>query len=108
MSLNNHHASVPDLKIKFENACGVSLSARTVQGWPVVCGESKFNLYGSDGKWYIRGRKNKVFQPDCISPTVKFSASQMVWGIISSKGVGHLKFITGIVPQFIPASWRNV
>ena len=31
MSVNNRHASAPDLKVQFENACSVSLSTRTVQ-----------------------------------------------------------------------------
>lgn len=139
LSLNNRHASAPDFKVQFENACGVSVSARTVQRRLVECGllayrpkkkplltktmkqkrlswakqhvswtmdqwnlvifsdESKFNLYGSDGKRYVRRRKNEAFHPDCISPTVKFPAGQMVWGSISSKGVGRLKFITGTV-----------
>ena len=30
MSLNNRRTSAPDLKVKFENACGVSLSARII------------------------------------------------------------------------------
>ena len=38
MSLNNRHASAPDLKVQFENACGVNLSARTVQRRLVECG----------------------------------------------------------------------
>lgn len=139
MSIKNRHASAPDLKVQLENACGVSVSARTVQRRLVECGllayrpkkkplltnkmkqkrlswakqhvswtmdqwnsvifsdESKFNLYGSDGKQYVRRRKNEAFHPDCISPTVKFPAGQMIWGSISSKGVGRLKFITGTV-----------
>ena len=56
--------------------------------------ESKLDLYGSDGERYVRQRKNEAFHSDCISPSVKFPAAQMVWGSISSKGVGRLKFIT--------------
>ena len=139
MPLNNRHASAPDLKVEFENACGVSLSAQTVQRRLVECGllayrpkkkplltnkmkqkrlswakqhvswtmdqwnsvifsdDSKFNLYGSDGKRYVRRRKNEAFHPDCISPTVKFPVGQMVWESILIKRVGRLKFITGTV-----------
>ena len=38
--------------------------------------ESKFNLHGSDSIWYVRRHKNKEFNPDNLSQTVKFAASQ--------------------------------
>ena len=38
MSLNNNHASAPDLNVQFENACGFNLRARIVQRWLVESG----------------------------------------------------------------------
>ena len=38
MSFYNRHASAPDLKVQFENACDVNLSARTVQRRLLECG----------------------------------------------------------------------
>ena len=66
--------------------------------------EPKFNVYWSDGKRYVWRWKNEAFYPDCISPTVTFSACQMVWGSISSKVVGRLKFITGTVNALVYTS----
>ena len=57
--------------------------------------ESKFNLYGSDGKRHVRRRKNEAFHPDYISPIMKFPEGQLACGSISSNG--RLKFITGTV-----------
>ena len=70
--------------------------------------ESKFNLYGSDDKWYVRRRKNEEFHPDCISPTVKFPGSQMVWGSISSKGLDVSYLLQELqMPRFTPVSWTS-
>ena len=53
--------------------------------------ESKFNLFGSDGRVYIRRRVGEDYLPECIQSTVKFGGgSVMVWGCITSDGVGPL------------------
>ena len=44
MSLNNPHACAPDLKLQFENAFRVSLSARTVQRRLLECGLIAYRL----------------------------------------------------------------
>jgi len=59
--------------------------------------ESKFNLNGPDGRTFVRRRKGEQFLPECLSSTVKFPVSQMVWGSISSAGVGRLHFVNGTV-----------
>ena len=69
--------------------------------WVIFSNESKFSPWGSDGKRYVRWGNNEAFHPDCISPTVKFPAGQMVSASISSKGNRRLKFITGIVDASI-------
>ena len=46
--------------------------------------ESKFNLFGSDGRVYIRRRIGADFHPDCIQQTVEFEGGNvMMWGCVS-------------------------
>ncbi|XP_077296695.1 transposable element Tc1 transposase [Arctopsyche grandis] len=52
--------------------------------------ESKFNLFGSDGIHYVRRRSGGRLSEECIQPTVKHRAGQMVWGCFSFHGVGPL------------------
>ena len=59
--------------------------------------EPKFDLHGSDGKLYVWRREGEQYSRDCLVSAVKFSASQMVWECISSKGVGRLHFMKGTV-----------
>ena len=58
--------------------------------------ESKFNLFGSDGRVYVRRRAGEEFLPECINQTVKFGGgSVMMWGCISCDGVGPLMKVVG-------------
>ena len=58
--------------------------------------ESKFNLFGSDGRVYIRRREGEDYLPECVQSTVKFGGgSVMVWGCITSDGVGPLTTVDG-------------
>lgn len=59
--------------------------------------ESKFNLFGQEGKQNVRRRKNEKFDPQCILATVKHSPYVMVWGCITAYGVGPIKIIDGIM-----------
>ena len=53
--------------------------------------ESKFNLSGSDGKRFVRCKNRECLFPQCTKNTVKFGGgSVMVWGMISSVGVGSI------------------
>lgn len=64
--------------------------------------ESKFNLFGSDGKRYIRRPKNTRFHPRYQLPTVKHGGgSAMVWGCFHYGGVGPLVPINGIMDRFV-------
>ena len=60
--------------------------------------ESKFNLFGNDGKQYVRRSKSARMDPkDCVS-TVKFGGGNVkVGGIFSSSGVGPLVVVDGIM-----------
>lgn len=53
-------------------------------------------MHGTDGKQYVRRRPGEAYHPDCIT-RVKHPESQMVWGCISSHGVGCPYFVKGTV-----------
>ncbi|CCO38111.1 Transposable element Tcb2 transposase [Rhizoctonia solani AG-1 IB] len=58
--------------------------------------ESKFNLFSSDGPRYVWRRKGEEFDPRYTQKTVKHGGGHiMVWGCITSKGVGRLHRIEG-------------
>ena len=58
--------------------------------------ESKFNMFGSDGKKHVRRRTGERLSPQCVKKTVKFGGgSVMMWGMISSDGVGSLVRLFG-------------
>lgn len=59
--------------------------------------ESKFDLSVGDERGQVWRTKGEAFHPDCLKRTVKFPASLMVWGCMSSRGVGKLHFIDGTV-----------
>jgi hypothetical protein len=59
--------------------------------------ESKFNLHRADGKLYVRCREGEQYHLIAFVSPVKFPATQIIWGCISSKGVGRLHFIKGTV-----------
>jgi transposase len=61
----------------------------------VFSDESKFNLFGSDGKTTVRRRSGERFREDCCSPTVKHSPYVMIWGCITGYGMGSLEFVRG-------------
>ena len=49
--------------------------------------ESKFNLFGSDGRIYERRRVGKEYLAEYVQQTMKFGGgSVMVWGCISCDG----------------------
>lgn len=56
--------------------------------------ETKINLFGSDGKTYVRRPKNKEYDPKYTKKTVKHGGgSMMVWGCFSASGVGPIFWI---------------
>lgn len=56
--------------------------------------ESKFNIFGSDGRAYVWRQPNTEFDVKNTSPTVKHGGgSVMVWGCMAAGGVGKLVFI---------------
>ena len=58
--------------------------------------ESKFNLFGSDGRIYVRRRVGEEYLPQCVQQMVKFGGgSVMVWGCISCDGTSPIVTVTG-------------
>ena len=56
--------------------------------------ESKFNLFGSDGKVVVWRLPKEQFGPECTIPTVKHGGGNVkCWGCFSSSDVGSLIFI---------------
>ncbi|GFW07708.1 transposable element Tc1 transposase [Trichonephila clavipes] len=60
--------------------------------------ESKFNIFGSDGRRTVWRKPNTALNPKNLRPTVKHGGgSVMVWGCIASNGVGNLVFMDVIM-----------
>jgi len=67
-----------------------------LEAWKIVifCDEPKMMLYSNNGPKTIWRKPLEALNSKHIIPTIKFGKlSVMVWGYISSKGVGELKFI---------------
>ena len=53
--------------------------------------ESKFNLFESDGKRFVRCKNGERLSLQCFKKTLKFErGSVMVWETISSVGIGPI------------------
>ena len=66
---------------------------KSVSFWKNVVGsdESKFNLFGSDGKVMVWRTPCEEFHPKCTIPTVKHGGSSvMIWGCFTCQRVGKL------------------
>ena len=64
--------------------------------------ESKFNLFGSDGKIMVWRSTMEEYDPKCTVPTVKHNdGSVMVWACFSRSSVGNLCFIEGNMDRFL-------
>jgi transposase len=60
--------------------------------------ECKFNLHNSDGKTYVWRKQGTGLETRYLKETIKHGGGfVMVWGCISSKGIGRLVFIEGIM-----------
>ncbi|KAI5151414.1 hypothetical protein ENBRE01_2124 [Enteropsectra breve] len=58
--------------------------------------ETKTNLFGSDGKKYVRRKDGTRYQmKNCIPTVIHGGASVMVWGCFSYGGVGKITIIDG-------------
>lgn len=74
----------------------------TKEQWNTVLwtDESKFQLFGSNRRVYVRRRQGERASPQCITPTVKHGGgSVMVWGSFAAGKVGDLYKVEGILNQ---------
>lgn len=72
----------------------------TIEQWKNVLwtDESKFQLFNTNRRVFVRRFAGERFSKPCLVPTVKHGGgSVMVWGAISGKGVGPLVKEEGIV-----------
>lgn len=74
----------------------------TIADWKKVLwtDESKFELFGTKRRVYVRRRVGERFKTECVVPTVKHGGgSIMVWGCFAGENVGDLKKIEGIMDK---------
>ncbi|CAF3389221.1 unnamed protein product [Rotaria socialis] len=58
--------------------------------------ESKFNLFGSNGRQIVWRQTNESMKRECLKPTVKCGGgSVMVWDCMAASGVGNLVRVDG-------------
>ncbi|GFY07122.1 uncharacterized protein TNCV_4903641 [Trichonephila clavipes] len=69
----------------------------TIKDWDKVIfsDESQFCISGNQSSAYVRRRSHEEFSPQCLKPTVKYPTKVMVWGCMSSHGVGRLHIVSG-------------
>lgn len=75
----------------------------TAEDWRAVIfsDESKFNLFGSDGREWCWRKPGEALDPKYTKKKVKHGGGHiMVWGCITSHGVGRLHRIDGIMDRF--------
>ncbi|GFS74369.1 hypothetical protein TNCV_969821 [Trichonephila clavipes] len=60
--------------------------------------ESQFCISGNQSSAYVRRRTHEEFSPQCLKLTVKYPTKVMVWGCMSSHGVGRLHIVSGTKP----------
>ena len=81
--------------------------------------ESKFNRLGSDGRQYVRRRKDEEFNPrHTVSMLQGGGGSVMVWGVIGANGPGPIvclqgqinstKYINMLTEHFLPYFGQNL
>ncbi|GFV07037.1 transposable element Tcb1 transposase [Trichonephila clavipes] len=73
-------------------------NGRVARKKAINCDESKFNIFGSDGRRMVWCKPNTSHHPKHTIPTVKHGGgSVMVWGYMAASGLGKLVFIDGLM-----------
>ncbi|GBL84426.1 Transposable element Tcb1 transposase [Araneus ventricosus] len=64
--------------------------------------ESKYNVFGRDGKQMVWRKLNSELEMKNLTPSVKHGGgSPMIWGCMSAVGVRNLHFIDGMMDTYI-------
>ncbi|GBM76540.1 Transposable element Tcb1 transposase [Araneus ventricosus] len=64
--------------------------------------ESKYNVFGSDGKQMVWRKPNSELEMKILTPSVKHGGgNQLVLGCMSAVGVGNLHFIDGMMDKYM-------
>lgn len=64
--------------------------------------ESKFNIFGSDGRIKVWRKPWQGLDSRYTAKTVKHNGGGvMVWGCMAANGVGMIEFINGIMDQYV-------
>ncbi|GFV99135.1 transposable element Tcb1 transposase [Trichonephila clavipes] len=64
--------------------------------------ESKYNIFGSDGKQKVWWKSNIAMHVKDLRPTVKYGrCDQIVWGCMASSGFRNLHFTDGIMNKYV-------
>lgn len=74
----------------------------TIEQWGKVLwtDESKYEVFGSRRRIFVRRTATEKMLPQCVVPTVKHGGgSVMVWGCFSSAGVGDVVKIDGVLKK---------
>ncbi|GFY33761.1 transposable element Tcb1 transposase [Trichonephila clavipes] len=71
----------------------------TIKDWEKVIfsDESQFCISDNQSSAYVRRCTHEEFSTQCLKPTVKYPTKVMVWGCMSSHGVGRLHIVSGTV-----------
>ena len=86
--------SKKNVKLRLEYA--KNFVNKTEDFWKTVIftDESKFNIFGSDGRRFVWRRENTALELKNLKATVKHGGgSVMVWGAMSAGGVGNIVFV---------------
>lgn len=107
LNSNGLHGRVPrkkpfisavNKKKRLEFAKNLVGSSQNFWNRTIFTDESKFEIFGGGRKQKIWRLKNEEMHPKNLLPTVKHGGgSVMVWGCMSSSGVGNLVFIESIM-----------
>ena len=98
--VRRHKPYLSRLNYKQRRVWGKGVAKWTQEQWDLVIfsDESKYNLFGSDGRQWCRRRVGEENLDRNVIKDVKHGGGNlMVWGCITSRGVGRLHRINGIM-----------
>lgn len=90
------------MKKRLDFACAHKNKDREFWDRVLFTDESKYNIYGSDGRGYVWRKNKEALKKQNLRATVKHGGgSVLVWGCMTAAGVGNLVFIDQIMDQHV-------